>query len=63
MLQDGHPISHSLSPKLRLLAKALWVEGSALSLDVPEDKLEETLRGLPAKGLWGRMSRCCIKSA
>ena len=50
----GHPISHSLSPKLHgYWLKHYGLEGSYTALDVPEDKLEETLRGLPAKGFVG----------
>lgn len=50
----GNPISHSLSPKLH----SFWLQryglkGSYTALEVPEDALESTLRGLPAQGFIG----------
>ncbi|MEM8536285.1 MAG: shikimate dehydrogenase [Pseudomonadota bacterium] len=50
----GRPISHSLSPKLH----GYWLDrydiaGSYTAIDIPEDKLEETLQELPQKGFIG----------
>ncbi len=50
----GNPISHSLSPKLHTYwLRRYGLEGEYTALQVTEDKLEETLRSLPAQGFIG----------
>jgi shikimate dehydrogenase len=50
----GHPISHSLSPKLHnYWLKRYGLAGDYTALDVTEDALEQTIRSLPAKGFIG----------
>jgi shikimate dehydrogenase len=50
----GHPVSHSLSPKMQNEAfAATWLDWAYVALDVPPSQLEEALRGIVAGGFAG----------
>jgi shikimate dehydrogenase len=50
----GHPVSHSLSPRLHLAAyRALGLEWSYLAFDVPEERFVAAVEGAAALGLRG----------
>jgi shikimate dehydrogenase len=50
----GHPVAHSLSPRMQNAAfAARGLDWAYVALDVPPERLEEALRGLAAGGLAG----------
>ena len=50
----GHPVEHSLSPRMQNAAfAALALDWAYLALDVPPERLEEAVRGLAAAGFAG----------
>jgi shikimate dehydrogenase len=50
----GHPVDHSLSPRIQNAAfAALALDWAYVALDVPPERLEEALRGLVAAGFAG----------
>lgn len=50
----GHPVGHSLSPRMQNAAfAALALDWAYVALDVPPQRLEEALRGLAAAGFAG----------
>ena len=50
----GHPVAHSLSPRLQNAAfAARALDWAYVALDVPPDRLEEAVRGLRALGFAG----------
>jgi shikimate dehydrogenase len=50
----GHPVEHSLSPRMHNAAfAALALDWAYVALDVPPESLEEALRGLVAAGFAG----------
>ena len=50
----GHPVGHSLSPRMHNAAfAALGLDWAYVALDVPSDRLEEAVRGLAAAGFAG----------
>lgn len=50
----GHPVEHSLSPRLQNAAfAALALDWAYVALDVPPERLEEAVRGLAAAGFAG----------
>jgi shikimate dehydrogenase len=50
----GHPVGHSLSPRMQNAAfAALALDWAYVALDVPPERLEEALRGLDAAGFEG----------
>jgi shikimate dehydrogenase len=50
----GHPVSHSLSPRMHNAAfAALALDWAYVALDVPPARLEEAVRGLAAAGFAG----------
>ena len=50
----GHPVGHSLSPRIQNAAfAALALDWAYVALDVPPERLEEALRGLAAAGFAG----------
>jgi len=50
----GHPVGHSLSPRMHNAAfAALALDWAYVALDVPAERLEEVLRGLVAAGFAG----------
>ena len=50
----GHPVAHSLSPKIQNAAfAALALDWAYVALDVPSERLEEAVRGLAAAGFAG----------
>ncbi len=50
----GHPVHHSLSPRMQNAAfQAAGARAAYVALDVPPDRLEEVLRGLHAAGVFG----------
>lgn len=50
----GHPVSHSLSPRMQNAAfAALGLDWAYVALDVPPAELEEAVRGLAAAGFAG----------
>jgi shikimate dehydrogenase len=50
----GHPVEHSLSPRMQNAAfAALALDWAYVALDVPPERLEEALRGLVAAGFAG----------
>jgi len=50
----GHPVGHSLSPRIQNAAfAALALDWAYVALDVPPGRLEEALRGLAAAGFAG----------
>jgi shikimate dehydrogenase len=50
----GHPVAHSLSPRMQNAAfAARGLDWAYVALDVPPERLEEALRGLVALGLAG----------
>ncbi len=50
----GHPVGHSLSPRLQNAAfAALALDWAYVALDVPPERLEEAVRGLAAAGFAG----------
>jgi shikimate dehydrogenase len=50
----GHPVAHSLSPRMQNAAfAALALDWAYVALDVPSDRLAEAVRGLAASGLAG----------
>ncbi|MEX2646551.1 MAG: hypothetical protein WD249_09845 [Gaiellaceae bacterium] len=50
----GHPVTHSLSPRMQNAAfAARGLDWAYVALDVPSDRLEEALRGLVALGFAG----------
>ncbi|HVM68959.1 MAG TPA: hypothetical protein VM204_03890 [Gaiellaceae bacterium] len=50
----GHPVAHSLSPRLQNAAfAARGLDWAYVALDVPPARLEEAVRGLAAAGLAG----------
>ena len=50
----GHPVEHSLSPRMQNAAfAALALDWAYVALDVPPESLEEALRGLAAAGFAG----------
>ena len=50
----GHPVDHSLSPRIQNAAfAALALDWAYVALDVPPERLEEAVRGLAAAGFAG----------
>ena len=50
----GHPVEHSLSPRMQNAAfAALALDWAYVALDVPPERLEEAVRGLNAAGFAG----------
>ena len=50
----GHPVSHSLSPRMQNAAfAARGLDWAYVALDVPPERLEEAVRGLAALGFAG----------
>lgn len=50
----GHPVGHSLSPRMQNAAfAALALDWAYVALDVPPERFEEALRGLAAAGFAG----------
>jgi shikimate dehydrogenase len=50
----GHPVDHSLSPRMQNTAfAALALDWAYVALDVPPERLEEAVRGLAATGFAG----------
>jgi shikimate dehydrogenase len=50
----GHPVDHSLSPRMHNAAfAALGLDWAYVALDVPFDRLEEAVQGLAAAGFAG----------
>jgi shikimate dehydrogenase len=50
----GHPVSHSLSPRIQNAAfAALALDWAYVALDVPSERLAEAVRGLAAAGFAG----------
>ena len=50
----GHPVSHSLSPRMQNAAfAARGLDWTYVALDVEPDRLEEAVRGLDALGFAG----------
>ena len=50
----GHPVAHSLSPRMQNAAfAALALDWAYVALDVPPDRLAESVRGLAASGFAG----------
>jgi shikimate dehydrogenase len=50
----GHPVAHSLSPRMQNAAfAALGLDWAYVALDVPSDRLPDALRGLAALGFAG----------
>ena len=50
----GHPVGHSLSPRMQNAAfAALALDWAYVALDVPPERLEEALHGLAATGFAG----------
>ena len=50
----GHPVEHSLSPRMHNAAfAALALDWAYVALDVPPERLEEAVRGLAAAGFAG----------
>ena len=50
----GHPVDHSLSPRMQNAAfAALALDWAYVALDVPPERLDEALRGLVAAGFAG----------
>jgi shikimate dehydrogenase len=50
----GHPVGHSLSPRMQNAAfAALALDWAYVALDVPSERLEEAVRGLAATGFAG----------
>ncbi len=50
----GHPVGHSLSPRMHNAAfAALALDWAYVALDVPPERLEEAVRGLAAAGFAG----------
>lgn len=50
----GHPVGHSLSPRMQNAAfAALALDWAYVALDVPPERLEEAVRGLAAAGFAG----------
>jgi shikimate dehydrogenase len=50
----GHPVAHSLSPRMQNAAfAALALDWAYVALDVPSDRLAEAVRGLAASGFGG----------
>jgi shikimate dehydrogenase len=50
----GHPVGHSLSPRMQNAAfAALALDWAYVALDVPSERLEEAVRGLAAAGFAG----------
>ena len=50
----GHPVAHSLSPRMQNAAfAALALDWAYVALDVPPERLEEAVRGLSAAGCAG----------
>jgi shikimate dehydrogenase len=50
----GHPVAHSLSPRMQNAAfAALALDWAYVALDVPPDRLAEAVRGLAASGFAG----------
>ncbi|MFL6004935.1 MAG: shikimate dehydrogenase family protein [Gaiellaceae bacterium] len=50
----GHPVAHSLSPRMQNAAfAARGLDWAYVALDVPPERLEEALRGLAAAGFAG----------
>jgi shikimate dehydrogenase len=50
----GHPVGHSLSPRMQNAAfAALALDWAYVALDVPPERLEEAVRGLAAAGFTG----------
>ncbi len=50
----GHPVDHSLSPRMQNTAfAALALDWAYVALDVPPERLEEAVRGLAAAGFTG----------
>jgi shikimate dehydrogenase len=50
----GHPVGHSLSPRIQNAAfAALALDWAYVALDVPSERLEEAVRGLAAAGFAG----------
>jgi shikimate dehydrogenase len=50
----GHPVSHSLSPRMQNAAfAARGLDWTYVALDVPPERLEEAVRGLDALGFAG----------
>jgi shikimate dehydrogenase len=50
----GHPVAHSLSPRMQNAAfAARALDWAYVALDVPPDRFEEALRGLAAAGFVG----------
>jgi len=50
----GHPVGHSLSPRIQNAAfAALALDWAYVALDVPPERLEEAVRGLAAAGFAG----------
>jgi shikimate dehydrogenase len=50
----GHPVAHSLSPRMQNAAfAALGLDWAYVALDVPPERVEEAVRGLAALGFGG----------
>ena len=50
----GHPVAHSLSPRMQNVAfAAVGLDCAYVALDVPPDRLEDAVRGLAALGFTG----------
>ena len=50
----GHPVGHSLSPRMQNAAfAALGLDWAYVAFDVPPDRLPDAVRGLPALGFAG----------
>ena len=50
----GHPVAHSLSPRMQNAAfAAVGLDCAYVALDVPPDRLEDAVRGLAALGFTG----------
>jgi shikimate dehydrogenase len=50
----GHPVGHSLSPRIQNAAfAALALDWAYVALDVPSERLEEAVRGIAAAGFAG----------
>src|SRR6185503_12529387 len=50
----GHPVAHSLSPRMQNAAfAARGLDWAYVALDVPPERLEEAVRGLAAAGFVG----------
>src|SRR5262245_64405152 len=50
----GHPVAHSLSPRMQNAAfAARGLDGAYVALDVPPERLADAVRGLAAAGFVG----------